>query len=141
MTEGSKIKLLNEIASGNCLYKDLPTELKEDRELLIEALKHDGSNIQYASSSFSSDKEVILASLKTYEHVYDFMNKKFLDDEEVVLSMIKHYEGYLDLASLRIYKMCIKSDPIKVLTSIVGAQNLSLQLENSEAKISKKFKV
>lgn len=136
-----KDNIIEKIKAREISYADISEEFKLDRDILKEALLVDGKNITLADSSFSSDKEIILTALKSYEHVIDFMDKKFLNDEEVVLSLIRHYEGYLDMASLRIYKLCIKSDPVKVLTSIVQTEKLHNELNLQDSSITRKFKV
>lgn len=121
-------------------FKTISEDLRSNKGVVLVALDVDPKNISYASGSIFSDKDVILKSLNQSELVIDLMSPKFFDDEEVMLVALQKYSGYLELASMRIYKMCINSDPIKVLSSIVEHNKLQEELKGNEI-IPKKLKI
>ena len=76
--------------------------LRDDKEVVIEAVKKDGNAIKYASKRLKNDREVVLTAIKnTYSFVpidylpigIDYMSKELKEDPEIkkVIS-IRHKE-------------------------------------------------
>ena len=88
---------------------DLIDEVKisANRELMIEAVKIDGSLLQYADDSLKKDKEVVLAAVSSlssnhedqFEIYLEYADDSLKKDREVVLMAVKHNCSSLKYAS------------------------------------------
>lgn len=129
--------ILDRLISSEIEFKNLPKVYRSDRDIVCAAVGLNGNNIQYVQMPLCNDKEIILKALETSENVCSYMDFKFFDDEDVVLALLKHSECYLDMASIRIYKMCINKDPIKVLSSVIESRNLEHELNTNKTTVKK----
>ena len=97
------------IAPSNLWGSDLIDEVKisANRELMIEAVKIDGSLLQYADDSLKKDKEVVLAAVSSlssnhedsFEIYLEYADDSLKKDREVVLMAVKHNCSSLEYAS------------------------------------------
>lgn len=76
----------------------LPIETRYDREVVLEAVKTHGNNLQYAPQ-FVSDREVVLAAVKNNGMAIEFASKRFADDKEIMLEAVKENGNSLKYAS------------------------------------------
>ena len=60
-----KKEALKQIKAGNFFLADADDKLKADKEVVLAAVKQDGSNLQYAWHIVAADKEVVLEAVKT----------------------------------------------------------------------------
>ena len=79
----------------------LPIETRYDREVVLEAVKTHGNNLQYALP-FVSDREVVLAAVKSDGMAIEFASKRFTDDKEIILEAVKENGKSLNFASERL---------------------------------------
>lgn len=79
------IKLIQE---ENMILEFVPEELK-DREIVLEAVKHGGGELQYASEGLRDDEEVVLAAVQKYGRALQFANPRWQKDRRVVLKAVK----------------------------------------------------
>lgn len=76
-------------------------ELRNDKEIVLAAVKADGSVLRYASENLRSDREVVLVAAQTagLEALRDTSNLEFRSDREIVLTAARNYPDALRLAS------------------------------------------
>jgi len=87
------LKLILESPSPNIL-KYASDKLKADRDLVLEAIKHNGYALCYASTMLQQDKELFMLAIKDNGAVWQTVGKKyFKNNKEVVLSLLE--EGIL----------------------------------------------
>lgn len=62
--------------------------LKKDREVVLAAVKKNGSNIRFADDTLKKDREIVLTALKNSEVLF-FVDASLKADREIVLEAIK----------------------------------------------------
>jgi hypothetical protein len=65
------------------------TYFKDDKDLILEAVKNDGSYLKVASKRLKDDKDVVMESVKSCYHCLKFASKRLRDDNEIVMVAIK----------------------------------------------------
>ena len=117
-----------------------------EKELMLEAVRKNGVAIYNASDRLKDDKEVVLAAVNEFGKVLQVASDRLKDDAEVVLTAIKRTrelrsddeitifntkdETIVEMASPRIQELCKDRDPVKVLESMVMAEQLQDELTN-----------
>nr|WP_317280577.1 DUF4116 domain-containing protein [uncultured Fusobacterium sp.] len=76
----------------------LPIETRYDREVVLEAVKTHGNNLQYALP-FESDREIVLEAVKNNGMAIEFASKRFTKDKEIMLEAVKENGNSLKFAS------------------------------------------
>jgi len=66
------------------LYNVPSKELKNDRELVLTAVRYDGSEFEFASDELKNDREFVLEAMKHQVCAFVFASKELRDDDEVV---------------------------------------------------------
>ena len=61
-----KLKTLNDIATGKITFDKLDNILREDKEIILEAIRHESFVYYDVPESLKDDREIVLASLKKY---------------------------------------------------------------------------
>ncbi len=74
-------------------------ELKNDKEVVLEAVKKDGWALKYASYRLLDDKEVVLAAVEQDGWALQFASDSLKEDKEVVLEAVKKDSYALQYAS------------------------------------------
>lgn len=123
-----KEKKLIDIQNGLTKFDDLDEEHRLDVDMCLSALDFNQDNLEKIDGSLFSKKEFVLKAISKNELVISKMDTSFFDDEEIMLEAFKNYSGYLELASMRIYKMCVNKDAVKVLSSIVNYEKINSEL-------------
>lgn len=75
------------------------SQVMKDKKLVIKALKHDGSLLQYVDESLKKDKEVVRSAVKEYSDSLAFADSSLLSDAKFMLEMIKLSKDSLFFAS------------------------------------------
>ena len=65
-----------------------PRELLDDKEFIIEAIKHDLWIIEFASPRLRDDEEVILTAVSKYGHYFRFASDRLRNDISFVSSLL-----------------------------------------------------
>jgi len=67
--------------------KDLSDKFKKDKEIVLEAVKHDpyGVALEHADKKLRADKEVVLAALKNDGSALKYADESLKKDKEIVL--------------------------------------------------------
>lgn len=105
----------------------LPRKIRQDKEVVLEAVKACGSNLEYAPQ-FVSDREVVLSAVKSDGLAIEFSSKRFTDDKEIMLEAVKENGKSLNFASER-----LREDP-EVVLAAVKQNGLILNLISQEMK-------
>ena len=61
-----KSKTLNDIANGKISYDKLDNILQEDKDIALEAIRHESFVYYDVPKSLKNDREIVIASLKKY---------------------------------------------------------------------------
>ena len=73
-----KSKTLNDIATGKITYDKLDNILQEDKEIVLEAIRHESFVYYDVPQSLKDDREIVIASLKKYGLMLEFVSDKCL---------------------------------------------------------------
>ncbi len=77
-------------------------ELRNDKEVVLEAVKKDGRALEYASKELQNDKEVVLEVVKKDGWTLEFTSKELQNDLDVVLTAVKQNRSVIQYASVSI---------------------------------------
>jgi hypothetical protein len=78
--------------------KKLPTSLKKDQEVVLEAVKQYGYALEYADDSLKKDKDFVLAAVKKNGRVLIYADDSFKKDKDFVLAAVKENTAALEYA-------------------------------------------
>lgn len=67
--------------------------LKNDKEIVLEAVKANGYALQFASDELKSDKEIVLKAVKESGYALKYASDELKNDIEIVLEAVKE-NGY-----------------------------------------------
>lgn len=68
-----------------CLLSDETDEVKNNKNLVMEAIKYCAYDLQFASEELKNDKEVVSLALKEDETTFKFVSEKLRADKEICL--------------------------------------------------------
>jgi hypothetical protein len=85
------------------ILKIIP-ELKDDKGIVLEAVKQTGDVLFHASDRLKDDPEIVLAAVKQDGDSLYFASDRLKDDKEVVLAAREKHFWPLDYASDRLQK-------------------------------------
>jgi hypothetical protein len=97
--------IINDIDFKNDLFKYNPKALSYrnewsfDRELVFEAVKNNGSALEYASADLRADREIVFEAVKSDCSALEYASADLRADREVVLAAVKSNGGSLTHAS------------------------------------------
>ncbi|MBS9775890.1 MAG: DUF4116 domain-containing protein [Fusobacterium sp.] len=77
-------------------------KLREDKEIIMEAVNLKGKALKYASDRLKDDKEVVLAAVKQNGSSLEYASERLKDDREIVNLAVKESGFALNYASQRI---------------------------------------
>ena len=80
-------------------FKYVPYESKEDRELVLAAVRIDGCILEYASEQMQNDREVVLAAVRQNGMALKYADPQLRNNREVVLAAVKKDARALSCAS------------------------------------------
>ena len=93
------------IAKGfgpHMIWKKISKRLRNDREIVYQAVKHNRLINLYASDEMLNDRKFILKCAKGNGEILEFLNEKYRDDKEIVLNCIKGNGFMIEHASERL---------------------------------------
>ncbi len=96
-----KLVLLAISGPGGCGHnlKFASTELKDDLEVALEAVRKDGAALEHVSRRLRNDRRVVSAAVKSSGWALEFASKQLRADREIVLSAVKICGSVLQFAS------------------------------------------
>jgi hypothetical protein len=74
-------------------------ELRNDKEIVLEVVKQNGYTLRYASEELRGDKEVILEAVKQNGNTLQFASEELRNDKEVVLEAIRENKYMIKYAN------------------------------------------
>jgi hypothetical protein len=80
------------------------SELKSDREIILEAVKINGEALAYASNSLKSDRSFILIAVSKNGRALEFVSNHLKSDKDVVQKAIRNYGEAFSYASEHLQK-------------------------------------
>lgn len=110
-------------------------ELKNDRYVLLESVKQNWRALQYASDNFKNDNQVVLAAIKGNGLAFQYASERLKNHRRVVLTAIKQDGNALEYASDN-----LKNDRETVLTAI-KQNGLALQYASDDLKNDSEMKL
>lgn len=66
---------------------------KNDKEIVLEAVKANGDALQFASKELKGDKDVVLAAITSYPRSLMYAHKRFRDNDKVRTYAFRLYGG------------------------------------------------
>ena len=85
-------------------FEDLPTELRNDREIVLEAVKTYSYALKYTSEQLRNDRETILEVVKRNGSALEYASEQLRNDREIVLEAVKNSRSALRYASRELQK-------------------------------------
>jgi hypothetical protein len=80
-------------------YEEAPKEWLQSKEFILEAVKKDGSLLEYASENLREDRDVVLAAVTNNGNSLRYASENLREDRDVVLAAITDYGNSLEYAS------------------------------------------
>lgn len=93
--------ILREVGQVKSLI-NIPVYLRNDKQIVITALKRDGCELKYASESLRNDPEVVLLAGSKTSDAYVWASESLLDDENFMYKAISISPDVILLASIRL---------------------------------------
>ena len=87
------------ISLGSWQLKEYPDELRRNKQIVLEILKKNGSELIYVSEELRSDKEVVLEAVKQNGRTLYNASNDLKSDKEVVLVSVRNDAIFLNYAS------------------------------------------
>ncbi|MBR3162320.1 MAG: DUF4116 domain-containing protein [Bacilli bacterium] len=116
-----KIKFIIKISKMNNFNDNNNNLLIKDKEVIIEAVKENGSALQYASTELKEDKGIVLVAVNQYPGAIKYADKKLCKDEELLSIVLTEKYG----RGLKYLTPDLKKDKNIVLKA-VGYSGLAL---------------
>jgi len=91
----------------------IPEALREDREVVLAAVKKNGRSLEYAEGGLRADREVVLAAVKQYGQALQFAEGGLEADREVVLAALQQNGLAICYA-----EGCLRADSEVVLAAV-----------------------
>jgi serine/threonine protein kinase len=110
---------------------EIPKYLKDDKDVVLEAVKQDGLFLVFASDKLKDDKDVVLEAVKQDGDSLVFASDKLKDDKDVVLEAVKQDGFSLNYASIKL------KDDKDVVLEAVKQDGLSLVFASDKLKDDK----
>ena len=103
------IRLRRAVPASDRILRNADPKLRDDRELVMQVVKVNGSELAFASQRLRKDRQVVQAAgFRGLPHA----DLRWRDDKPLVLSIMKRHGGWLGAASER-----LKADREVVLTA------------------------
>ena len=100
--KNDKEVVLEAVKQDNSVLKYVSERLKNEKEVVLEAVKQDGCVLQYLSERLKNDKEVVLEAVKQQGYALKYTSERLKNDKEVVLEAINQNVFALKYASKRL---------------------------------------
>ena len=103
--------------------------LRDDKEVVLEAVRYNENALDYASERLKDDKDVVLGAVKDFGNALFYASERLKDDKEVVLEAVQRHGYALKFVSKR-----LKDDKevvlqaVKKYGNVLGYASMRLQL-------------
>lgn len=88
-----KKELLEFINEYPNLLSKVSQEMKDDYDIVIAAVKSDGTALQYASERLKNDLDIIDSAFESNPWAYEWFPESMKQDPDVGLNVVKHVPG------------------------------------------------
>jgi hypothetical protein len=78
--------ILNAVKNNGKILRFASDELKNDREIVLIAVKNWGLSLQYGSKNLRADKEVVLAAMKENSLAFKYADESLKTDKDILLA-------------------------------------------------------
>lgn len=86
-----KKEIISEIKTGTVSLLDYASqEIKADKEVILEAVKHYGWALSYGSDELKADKEVVSEAVSQYGRALQYASDELRNDRKIVLKAIEN---------------------------------------------------
>jgi hypothetical protein len=89
----NRVEVINEIKMWAGALEQFSDVIKDDKEVVLTAVKKISWTLEFASDRLKDDKDVVLASIKEYEHGLKFASERLRDDDKIIMKAIKKHCG------------------------------------------------
>lgn len=127
----TKEEALSKISENVDAFENM-TEFYDDKEVVLEAVKHSDCALSYASEELRANKTVVLEAVKSAGLALQDASEELRADKEVVIEAVKSYKGALEFASKK-----LRADR-EVVLEAVNRSYYALQFASEELKNDKK---
>lgn len=86
------LEIISKVRRGDEYLEFLSDILRDDKQIVIEAVRHDQWALYYTSDRLRNDKEVVLAAVSSYAGSLFCASEELHNDKDVVLAAIKQGE-------------------------------------------------
>ncbi|CAK9010058.1 unnamed protein product [Durusdinium trenchii] len=86
-----KMKWLHEVEENGLALKDAPTKFRNDKDIVLAALKQKGLSgmaLVFASERLKGDRDIVLAAVKQYGKALQFATPDLQNDREIVMTAV-----------------------------------------------------
>lgn len=94
--------LLSKVTNDGLYLRYISSELKDDKELVVAAVKQNGHALEYASARLQNDKQVVALAIAQCGFALKYASSKLQDDKEIVIASVSQYGNTLEYASPRL---------------------------------------
>ena len=116
--------------------------LRDDKDVLMEATKYSGGDLSLASDRLKNDRELVISVVKRDGLALEFASNKLKNDKEIVLEAVKENVMALKYASGEIQNFCKGRNPVKAIESAILAEELQQSLSSKPKQSpTKKLKI
>jgi len=81
-------ELLDDIADGMVSLEDLDEEMRENRDVVLAAVREGGWRLQYAGEAALADREVVLVAVSNCGDALQYASEELRRDRQVVLTAV-----------------------------------------------------
>jgi hypothetical protein len=108
--------------------------LRDDENLVLEAVRHHGNVLQYAAERLRSDRRTVLAAVASRSSSLEFAGPGMLADKEIVLAAIRS-ASIFDSYNADLVPASLKGDwEVKAAAEAKRAANIEIRREYEESR-------
>ena len=98
------IKLISNVYGAEFVLEYLSESFKNDKKLVLIAVKKSGEVLQFASDSLKSNKKIVMAAFKKNDIAFRYASKEVKDDKKFVLKILQKSISFYEHISDRLKK-------------------------------------
>lgn len=69
--------------------KGVPQEYRSNKEVVLQAVRHNGANLEYASDELRKDEEVVYAAVLNDGNALQFADEQLRDSKDLIVKIVK----------------------------------------------------
>lgn len=127
-------EIIKKIEAKPSLLEYADEEIKNDKKVILSAIKKAWYVFRFASKQLRADREVVLAAIEENALNLQYASEELRDDKEIVIKAVRKIGGAINYASER-----LKNDKEVGMEAIKSGDNLALWLAGEKLKNDKSF--